>query len=199
MRSLSVAAVSFLLIGASFDGPAFADGSMYRTYTDFSGLSLGVDAGVAMTSTGGANASGAVGGAHLGYNLQSGGIVGGAEADALFGAVNSGTFGGGSFNQDFLSSARVKAGYAFGNLLAYGTIGYGLSTTSYQDASGSADKTLGGAVYGAGLEYALTRMVSIRAQYLFYDFRSATYATPLTIKELDTSTNLLTLGASYHF
>lgn len=177
---------------------------MYRTDTgpgpaDFSGVNLGIDAAAALGSVGGSNLSGPAGGAHVGYNLQSGGMVGGAELDAIFGSIRTGSFGGGSFDQDFLSSARFKAGYAFQRFLAYGTIGWAYSTTSYQDASGSANKTIRGDVFGAGLEYAITRTVSVRGEYLFYDFGKASYVTPFSSKSLATSTNLLRVGASLHF
>jgi outer membrane immunogenic protein len=204
MRRVFISALAVAFLEVSLVGAAHADDMTYRANTgpyaaDFSGIGVGVDAAAALGSAGGANLSGPAGGAHIGYNLQNGGLVGGVEADAIFGSVRTGSFGSGSFSQDFLSSARVKGGYAFGNLLAYGTIGWAYSTASYQDASGSADKTIKGGVYGAGLEYALTRSVSIRGEYLFYDFGSATYVTPFTAKTLSTSTSLLRLGASLHF
>jgi outer membrane immunogenic protein len=176
----------------------------YRTYTgpgvaDFSGMAIGVDGAAALGSANDVSLSGPAGGVHLGYNLQSGGLVGGVEADAIFGSISSGSFGAGSFKQDFLSSARAKAGYAFGNFLAYGTIGWAFSTTSYQDASGSSDKTIGGEVFGAGLEYALTRNVSVRGEYLFYDFGGATYTTPFASRSISTSTSLVRVGGSLHF
>jgi outer membrane immunogenic protein len=184
--------------------PVSAGDTSYRTDTgpgpaDFSGVNLGIDAAAALGSVGGANLSGPAGGAHVGYNLQSGGLVGGAEIDALFGSIRTGSLGGGSFNQDFLSSARFKAGYAFGSLLAYGTIGWAYSTTSYQDVSGSANKTVRGDVLGGGLEYAITRNVSVRGEYLFYDFGKASYVTPFASKSMSTATNLLRVGASLHF
>jgi outer membrane immunogenic protein len=190
------------LLAAAFGAPALAQD--YRTNTgpgvaDFSGLAIGVDGAAALGSAGGVSMSGPAGGVHLGYNLQNGGLVGGVEADAIFGSISSGGFGSGSFKQDFLTSARVKGGYAFGSFLAYGTLGWAYSTTSYQDASGSADKTIRGEVFGGGLEYALTRNVSVRGEYLFYDFGGATYTTPFASRSISTSTSLLRVGGSVHF
>ena len=200
MRRTFASALALALLGAGIASPALADGMMYNSPpADFSGIGIGLDFGAALGSVGGANLSGPAGGVHLGYNLQSGGLVGGAEADAIFGGVDTGSFGSGSFSQNFLSSARAKAGYAFGPMLAYGTIGWGFSTTAYEDASGTANKTIDGGVFGAGLEYALTRSVSIRGQYLYYDFGKATYVTPLSVKSLTTSTNFLSVGATLHF
>ncbi len=166
---------------------------------DFSGVELGPDLGVALGSASSANISGPAGGAHLGYNFQSSRIVGGVEADAMFSSIRSGTLGGASFNQDFLSSARVRGGYVFGNLLAYGTVGWAWSTTSFQDLGVSSNVNVQGLAYGLGAELPITRNVSLRAEALRYDFGGASYATPFTPQTLTTSTNVVRVGASVHF
>jgi outer membrane immunogenic protein len=183
---------------------AGADAQDYRTNTgpngaDFSGVSLGVDGGVALGSAGGANTTGPAGGLHIGYNFQAAHFVIGGEADTMFGSIKAGSLGGASFNQDFLSSARAKAGYAFGDFLAYGTVGWAFSTATYEDPIYSQSKTITGSVFGLGAEYALTRNVSIRAEYLRYDFGNTTYSTPFSSKQIYTDTNLLRAGASVHF
>ena len=131
---------------------------------DFSGVELGPDLGVALGSASSASVSGAAGGAHIGYNFQAARIVGGVEADGCSVRSSSGTLGTASFSQDFLSSARVKGGYAFGNLLAYGTLGWAWSTTNYQDLGASSDETVNGVAFGAGAEFAISRNVSLRAE-----------------------------------
>jgi outer membrane immunogenic protein len=201
---MRLSAFVLLISSVGILGPAFADGSEYRTNTgpngaDFSGVALGVDGGVALGSAGGANASGPAGGAHVGYNFQAAHIVGGVEADTMFGSIKTGSLGFASFSQNNLSSARVKGGYAFGDILGYGTIGWGFSTAHYEDPSGSKDKTIRGLVFGVGAEYALTKTVSVRAEYLRYDFGNTTYATPFSSKPIYTDTNLLRVGASVHF
>jgi outer membrane immunogenic protein len=183
---------------------ASADAQDYRTNTgpngaDFSGVSLGVDGGVALGSAGGANTTGPAGGLHIGYNFQAAHFVIGGEADTMFGSIKAGSLGGASFNQDFLSSARAKAGYAIGDFLAYGTVGWAFSTATYEDPIYSQSKTISGSVFGVGAEYALTRNVSIRAEYLRYDFGNTTYSTPFSSKQIYTDTNLLRAGASVHF
>ncbi|WP_158813944.1 outer membrane protein [Methylocapsa sp. S129] len=204
MRVSALFLLTIGVFGMGFARPALADGPDYRTNTgpngaDFSGVNLGVDAGVALGSASGANTSGPAGGLHLGYNFQAAHLVGGAEIDSMFGSIKAGSLGGDSFNQNFLSSARVKAGYAFGDILGYGTIGWAYSTATYEDPLASESKTLKGSVFGFGAEYALTRTVSIRAEYLRYDFGNATYSTPYSSKQIYTDTNLLRVGASVHF
>lgn len=170
-----------------------------RPSADFSGVGLGVDAGVGLGSAGVGNSSGVIGGAHIGYNFQASRLVGGAEADFLTSGIKTGGLNPTSFQQNFLSSARVKAGWAFGDLLAYGTVGWAYSTSKLTDTSGSSNKSIKGTAYGAGAEFAVTRNAFLRVEYLRYDFGDQTYVTPLNSRTLSTSTNLLRAGASVHF
>jgi outer membrane immunogenic protein len=201
MRRFALSLSPFiLLLGATGVGAA----DFNRTNTgpggaDFSGVELGPDLGVALGTAGSANISGPAGGMHIGYNFQSQQIVGGVEGDITFGSIRSGSLGSADFSQNFLSSARVKGGYAFGNLLAYGTLGWAWSTTNYSYLGGSSAETVRGLAYGVGLEYAITRNVSIRAELLRYDFEGATYYVPPVPQELTTSTNVARVGASVHF
>ena len=168
------------------------------TVADFSGLGIGLDAGAAIGAAGATSISGGIGGAHVGYNLQNGPIVGGIEADAMLGSVN-GRAAGGTFSQDFLTSARAKGGYAFGSLLAYGTVGWAWSTTDYASLGNTSSRSAAGVAYGLGAEFAVTRNISVRAELLRYDFNGANYSTPFGSQSLTTSTNLLRIGATAHF
>ena len=121
-----------------------------------------------------------------------------AHLDILHG-IKTGGLNPTSFQQNFLSSARVKAGWAFGDLLAYGTVGWAYSTSKLTDTSGSSNKSIKGTAYGAGAEFAVTRNAFLRVEYLRYDFGDQTYVTPLNSRTLSTTTNLLRAGASVHF
>ncbi len=167
--------------------------------SDFSGISLGVDGGVGLGSAGNANTSGMIGGLHLGYTFQANRLIGGAEVDTMTSNVSTGRLNSSDFNQKFLSSARVRAGYVFADLVAYGTIGYGYSTSAYRDASGLSHATLKGSVYGAGAEYSLTRSISVRAEILRYDFGNKIYATNSGDQSLSTNTNLVRAGLGVRF
>ena len=170
-----------------------------RPSADFTGVGLGVDAGVGLGAASSVNASGAIGGAHVGYNFQANRLVGGAEVDFLTSGIKSGSLGPISFQQNFLSSARAKAGWAFGDLLAYGTVGWAYSTSKLTDPSGASNKSIKGNAYGAGTEFAVTRNAFLRVEYLRYDFGAQTYVTPLNARAISTTTNLLRAGASVHF
>ena len=194
--------LSPLLIAFGATGAAADD--LYRTDigpagADFSGVEIGPDLGVALGAAGSANISGPAGGAHVGYNFQANRVVGGVEGDVTFGSIRSGSLGAASFSQHFLSTARVKGGYVFGNLLAYGTLGWAWSTTDYTYLGASSGETVKGLVFGLGAEYPITRDVSLRAELLRYDFGGATYLVPPTPQSLTTSTNVARVGASLHF
>ena len=120
--------------------------------TDFSGVNLGVDVGAGLGSAGQVNTSGLIGGAHIGYHFQSSRLMGGTEADVLTSGIKSGSLSTLTFQQKFLSSLRVKAGWVFGDLLAYGTLGYAYSTSSLSTNTGSDNKTNKGTVFGALIE-----------------------------------------------
>lgn len=194
--------VALVLTGASLS-PAMAQESDLRMnpgpQADFSGVGIGIDAGFGIGSTGNINTSGPIGGGHIGYNFQASRLVGGAEADFLTSGIKSGSLPTLSIQQNFLSSARVKAGWIFGDLLAYGTLGWGYSTTSLRDFTGTSNKSVTGNTLGAGVEFSVTRNVSIRAEYMRYNFGTQTYVTPLNTVPLSSNTNLLRAGASVHF
>ena len=179
-------------------GSSFSTGSSLGV-TDFSGVNLGIDLGAGLGSAGQVNTSGLIGGAHLGYHFQSSRLMGGAEADVLTSGIKSGSLATLSFQQKFLSSLRVKGGWVFGDLLAYGTLGYAYSTSSLSTTTGSDNKTNKGTVFGAGAELALTKSVSLRAEFLRYNFNSLTYNTPANSIAVTPNTNLLRAGANLRF
>ncbi len=201
MRNWIVGLVGFFALAAA--APGRADG-LYRTNSgpggaDFSGVGLGVDLGAAIGSNGSISTSGVGGGAHVGYNLQNGPIVGGAEADLLFTNIRGGASGFATFNESSLGTVRAKGGYAFGDILAYGTLGWAWSLTNYQSPAGSSGQSLRGVAYGVGAELAVTRNVTLRAELRRYDFGQATFSLPTGSQSVSTSDNMLLLGATTHF
>jgi outer membrane immunogenic protein len=192
-----------LVVAAAASAPAALAQQTHRTDTgpdavDFSGVELGPDLGFAFGTSGG---SGGAFGGHVGYNLQWSQIVGGVEADALWTNLSTGSGGPLTFTEHFLTSVRGKAGYAFGPVLAYGTLGIGWATTDYTSWLGNHGATVDGAVFGVGAEYPLTRYVTVRAEYLRYQFGDVSYgyAFPNVSQSVNASTNMLRLGASLHF
>jgi iron complex outermembrane recepter protein len=156
---------------------------------DWTGLYLGVNAGysfggsdwtdsVTGESTGSFGTSGFVFGGTLGANYQVGSLVFGVEGDGDWAdASGFGTFtatnlcaGGCLTTNTWLSTVRGRAGYAFDRFLAYGTVGaaFGNVRANFSnDAVSSATKA--GWTAGAGVEVALDRHWSAKAEYLFVD------------------------------
>ena len=98
-------------------------------------------------------------GMHLGYNYQMGNVVLGAEGDYAGSWMEDG-----ALNVDDLGSIRARAGYAFGNALLYGTLGYAWADATTIDGSADFD----GLVLGGGLEYKFAQNWSARVEGLQY-------------------------------
>lgn len=150
--------------------------------------------------TGKNDASGVIGGLHLGYNYQLRGtqFVIGVETDAELaglrrssavefnpaGVVYAGTY---AFATDinWQLSMRGRLGYAFGNVMLYATGGLALaniktSYTTFGVGAGSAVFTdvRPGWTLGAGLEYAFARNWFGRIEYRYTDFGRITDSVP---------------------
>ncbi len=127
---------------------------------------------------------GALGGAQIGYNYQYSNFVFGAVADISAGNVESETASIGDIGEfsvsskvDWFGTVRGRVGVASDRVLFYGTGGfaYGRVKTSYDysfdgdDYSGSSSETKGGWTLGGGIEYALTKNVTLSTEYLYVD------------------------------
>jgi outer membrane immunogenic protein len=164
----------------------------------FGGLEAGAEAGGAVGGAGSVSTSGIGVGGYAGYNFQSGQLVGGVEGDTLAGSIN-GNGRGGTMSQNWLTSLRVRGGWAFGNVLAYATIGPAWATSDFQTGGFTASKTVNGLTYGAGGEFALTQSFTARAEVRHYDLGTSTYYLPAGAQKLSNGNNLLLVGVGAHF
>ena len=123
-------------------------------------------------------------GADLGYNVQSGSFVYGAEidgswlnqhgTDSQFADIYNFTS---ETDVKWLATARLRAGIAMDKVLIYATGGlaFGSVTSTINDTYGDtvvvthATKEQVGWTVGAGAEYAITERLSLNADYLYYD------------------------------
>ncbi len=103
-------------------------------------------------------------GGFVGYNMQRGNLVFGAEAD-----YNS----GGIFVAGFPAEATTytvdlkgRVGFAFGNALVYGVVGYSMT-----EWSTIASYSAGGISYGGGVDYMMGNHMFVGAEYLARDMR----------------------------
>jgi outer membrane immunogenic protein len=147
----------------------------------------------AITTTPDESSKGAFGGVQAGYNFQRGNIVAGVEADASFGKLadlaHDGNFLTESTEIKEFGTARARVGYAFGQILPYATGGLGWANVTAGDACPgnvifgvackakpafnlTANETYFGWTAGGGLEVAVNRNWSVKAEYLHADLGS---------------------------
>lgn len=150
---------------------------------------------------------GLAGGAHLGYNLQFGQVVGGLELDASWLNMDgtrlfSDTASAATARLDWTASARARLGYAWDNLMLYGTAGIaygglGLDVTSA--GLSSSHERVSGLVYGAGVEMKLAPQVSGRIEALRYNFNEERFSTSAGALSVGGDVTTLRAGISWHF
>lgn len=131
------------------------------------------------------NTNGGFGGGQLGYNYQFGALVVGVEGDLSY-LANSGSGIIGSAAADHhqnltlgngaLGDVTGRLGYAAGPVLFYGKVGlawFSGKATQATTNPGYVPTGTGqfsGWVAGAGVEYMLMPNLSLKAEYLHYDF-----------------------------
>jgi opacity protein-like surface antigen len=192
--------------GATFAPPPFTKAPPINSATalpivDWTGVYLGFNGGftfggsdwtdsVTGGSTGSFGTSGFVFGGTLGANYQIGALVVGVESDADWAdASGFGTFtatslcaGGCLTKSHWLSTVRGRAGYAFERFLVYGTAGaaFGDVRANFSNDPVSSATESGWAA-GAGVEVALARNWTAKAEYLFIDLSNGSCMTDCAI------------------
>jgi outer membrane immunogenic protein len=123
-------------------------------------------------ATGGRGAAGLGGGLYGGYNMQSGNIVYGAEADINYGD-NDTRNRARRMEQGVNGSLRGRVGYDLNPVLVYGTAGVAATSVKATANGGGSDKnTLVGWTAGAGAEAFVTDNVTARVEYRYSDYGS---------------------------
>jgi outer membrane immunogenic protein len=171
------------------------------------------------------NMAGIAGGVQAGYNWQQGPLLLGAEADFQFanidGTISANCPAGlcgvpvtASFEErvPWFGTVRGRIGYAQDTWLMYATAGYAyakLETTASASAGGataslSQDTMRNGWTAGGGIEVALTPRWSIKAEYLYMNFGSATMAwavpgLPTLNEQNKLDMNVVRTGINYRF
>lgn len=161
-------------------------------------------------------------GGQFGYNVMNGPWVTGIEVDIGYldlsdeqlefpNAPNNLDDTGIQTNYGWYGDAAVRLGYATGNFLIYGKAGIAaadlyikagdLDSGSFDDSDTTViDSTEVGFVAGGGLEYGITRSMSVKAEYLFMDFGNISSTDP-DGNGYSSSANLHTVkgGINFHF
>lgn len=125
-------------------------------------------------SGGGRNAKGMGGQVYGGYNMQSGQIVYGGEADIGYSGVDE-TKGGVRTKQGVHGSVRGRVGYDLNPVLVYGTAGLAIGKTKATDAISSDSRTGVGLTAGVGAEAMVTNNITTRVEYRYTDFQDKNF------------------------
>ena len=131
------------------------------------------------------NATGVFGGGQLGFNVQRGNIVFGPEVDLGYMDLSHTAWqvaglSSSTVSPGFYADVTARLGYAVDRTLVYAKGGYayyGGSVSNWTDDgpnhSGSTSG-LNGWTLGGGLEYKINPSLSLKAEYLHFDFGSVT-------------------------
>jgi outer membrane immunogenic protein len=184
-------------VAADFPGVAPAPRGGTPVY-DWSGAYTGVNLGYLWSAIGnlGTKPRGIAGGIQAGYNWQVGRLVFGGESDLqLTGAED--TFAAYKFSNPWFGTLRGRMGYAFDNVLLYGTAGLAYGGGRLEIAGLSESRTHLGWTAGGGVEIGLTPRWSAKAEYLFTSLRDKTYVLSGVSNGIDSQ--LVRAGLNFRF
>ena len=213
-------------VGAQFGGASFDPSCSEPTFNPALACSTPLHEEGVTTTTSSLSSASVIGGAKIGYDYQWYRVVlgvvgefdwthlnGAAQRTVSFANGAPDEFGAANERIDWLASARLRAGWAFDNVLFYATGGVAWTqikaSASFNDVTGpvfssqvSSDRT--GVVAGGGFEYRFTPNLSFVGELLWYDFGttsanlvidSTTYTTNFKSQDIVTGT----LGVNWRF
>jgi outer membrane immunogenic protein len=140
--------------------------------------------------------SGFAGGAQAGYNWQTGPWVFGVEGDIeVTGAAD--TFAPWKFSNPWFGTVRGRAGYAFNNILFYGTGGLAFGELRGETFGLSETHTNLGWTAGIGAEFGLSQNWSAKIEYLYVDLANSNFV--VTGASNGYRFGVVRAGVNYHF
>jgi outer membrane immunogenic protein len=140
--------------------------------------------------------TGIAGGVQGGYNWQTGQFVFGTEADIMRSAAND-RFAGWKFSNPWFGTLRGRAGFTFGRVMLYGTLGLAFGGGTAEVTGATNRRTHWGWTTGAGMEFAVNTNWSARIEYLYVDLSDRHYTVTGASHGLESS--FLRFGISYRF
>ncbi len=140
--------------------------------------------------------SGILGGGQVGFNWQSGQFVYGVKTDIQGSGAND-TFAPWKFSNPWFGTLRGRAGYAFNNILVYGTLGVAYGDLKGEFGGAVETHTLAGWADGVGTEFGLTPNWSVKVEYLYMDLADRGFA--FTGMDNGYRSNMVRFGFNYHF
>ena len=165
-----------------------------------------------------------VGGLYAGYNYQfQNNVVIGLDADIAWTDNTAKSnknvpFGESRIDayhykveQDWLAAIRGRLGYAYHRFLPYVSGGVAFTDIDYKkryfgdvrevwfDEHSSESKTLTGYTLGAGIDYAMTDHIILRAEYRYTDFGDKDFTLYSRSRNVELKANDLRVGVAYKF
>ena len=215
---LMAAAMASPSFAADLPRPAYKAPVYVAPYFSWTGFYVGINGGYGWGSSNWSSAvtsgnpkpkGGLVGGT-IGYNLQTGSFVFGAEGDFdaswIKGTDSSGAGVcagiGCQTSNTWMGTARGRIGYAWDRFLPYITGGAAFGNVKMTPAAGtSTTQTRVGYAVGAGVEYAFLGPWSAKVEYLYTDLGSSTCgaATCGIDTNVKYNANLVKVGVNYRF
>ena len=141
--------------------------------------------------------AGIAGGIQGGFNWQTGQFVFGPEADIQLSAAND-RFAPWKFSNPWFGTVRGRAGYAFNNILFYGTAGLAFGELRAQTFGWTESQTSVGWTAGVGAEVWLApKHWSAKLEYLYINLSTSQFA--ITGVSNGYSASVVRAGVNYHF
>lgn len=141
--------------------------------------------------------SGFAGGIDGGYNWQNGPWVFGVEGDINVTGADD-TFAPWKFSNPWFGTLRGRVGYAFSNVLFYGTGGLAFGELKGLTFGGvSESHTTAGWTLGLGGEFGLTQNWSAKIEYLYVDLDNSNFV--VTGAKNDYRFGVVRAGVNFHF
>ena len=139
---------------------------------------------------------GVFGGAQAGYNWQNGQFVFGIEGDIQASAADD-TFAPWKFSNPWFGTVRGRLGYAFNNVLVYGTGGLAFGELRAETFGLSESHTNAGWTLGVGAEFGIYQNWTAKVEYLYVDLSSSNFS--ITGAPNSYQFGLVRAGVNYHF
>jgi outer membrane immunogenic protein len=158
------------------------------------GGNLGYDWGTVSNNV--TKPSGISGGIQGGYNFQSGCWVFGIEGDLELTGAND-TFAPWKFSNPWFGTLRGRVGYAFNNILFYGTGGLAFGELRAETFGLSQSQTSAGWTLGVGTEFGLAPNWSAKIEYLYVDLSESQFT--ITGVSNGYRFGVIRAGVNYHF
>ncbi|ABA05780.1 putative outer-membrane immunogenic protein precursor [Nitrobacter winogradskyi Nb-255] len=206
MTRITIAALAAMASTALIGAAHAADFSYRAPYTvnqpldafSWAGPYLGGNLGYAWGSVQNSltRPDGVFGGVQAGFNWQSGPVVFGLEGDIQANAAND-TFAAWKFSNPWFGTVRGRIGYAFNNVLVYGTGGLAFGKLRAETFGLSESHTSAGWTVGVGAEVGIYQNWTAKVEYLYVDLSSSSFT--ITGAPHSYQSGMVRAGINYHF